>query len=70
MHPVMLENIELCGYEAPTPIQKYTLPAIHKGLDVVAIAQTGKFPSVCIWLTISNVFKKAPARPQLTLFPS
>ncbi|OHE96437.1 DEAD/DEAH box helicase [Colletotrichum orchidophilum] len=31
LHPVMLENIALCGYEAPTPIQKFTLPAIHKG---------------------------------------
>lgn len=38
----MLENINLCGYDAPTPIQKYTIPAIHKGLDVVAVAQTGK----------------------------
>lgn len=42
LHPVMLENVELSGYEAPTPIQKYTFPAVHKGLDVVAVAQTGK----------------------------
>nr|XP_036588886.1 DEAD/DEAH box helicase [Colletotrichum truncatum]KAF6800528.1 DEAD/DEAH box helicase [Colletotrichum truncatum] len=41
LHPVMLENIELSGYDAPTPIQKYTIPAIHMGLDVVAVAQTG-----------------------------
>ncbi|KDN61868.1 putative DEAD/DEAH box helicase [Colletotrichum sublineola] len=36
LHPVMIENVDLAGYDAPTPIQKYTLPAIHKGLDTAA----------------------------------
>jgi hypothetical protein len=42
LHPVMLRNVELCGYEVPTPIQKYCLPAIGLGYDVIGIAQTGK----------------------------
>jgi ATP-dependent RNA helicase DDX3X len=42
LHPAMLRNIELAGYETPTPIQKYTLPSIHMGYDVVGIAQTGE----------------------------
>ncbi|KAK1717562.1 DEAD/DEAH box helicase [Colletotrichum lupini] len=54
LHPVMLENIDLCGYEAPTPIQKYTLPAIHKGLDVVAIAQTGSGKTAAYLIPILN----------------
>jgi ATP-dependent RNA helicase DDX3X len=37
----MLENIELCGYENPTPIQKFTIPSILMGHDVIGIAQTG-----------------------------
>lgn len=42
LHPVMLENVKLAGYQVPTPIQAYTLPAVFKGYDLVACAQTGK----------------------------
>lgn len=42
LHPVMLENIKLCKYEVPTPIQAYVLPSILKNIDVIGIAQTGK----------------------------
>ncbi|KAK7426764.1 hypothetical protein QQZ08_006800 [Neonectria magnoliae] len=41
LHPVMLENVELCGYDNPTPIQKFTIPSILQGHDVIGIAQTG-----------------------------
>ncbi|KAM0252695.1 hypothetical protein ACHAP5_000987 [Fusarium lateritium] len=41
IHPAMLENIELCGYDNPTPIQKFTIPSILQGHDVIGIAQTG-----------------------------
>lgn len=42
LHPAMLKNVELAGYLTPTPIQRYCLPAIHMGYDVIAIAQTGE----------------------------
>ena len=42
LHPVMYENVRLCGYQTPTPIQRYCIPAIKMGHDVIAIAQTGK----------------------------
>jgi hypothetical protein len=29
------------GYDAPTPIQKYTIPSMLQGHDVIGIAQTG-----------------------------
>lgn len=72
LHPVMLKNVQLAGYDAPTPIQRYCLPAIHNGYDVIGIAQTGMY-----WthlelarperlLTISQ----DPARPPRTSFPS
>lgn len=41
LHPAMHRNIQLAGYEAPTPIQKCTLPSIHMGYDTIGIAQTG-----------------------------
>ena len=37
----MLNNVRLCGYEVPTPIQSYVLPACFMGQDIVGIAQTG-----------------------------
>jgi ATP-dependent RNA helicase DDX3X len=48
LHPVMLENVKLCKYAVPTPIQAYTIPAVLTGHDVVGVAQTGMsiaFPS-------------------------
>lgn len=38
----MVENIALCGYDSPTPVQAYTIPAVLQGRDVIGIAQTGK----------------------------
>ena len=38
----MLENIKKCGYEIPTPVQAYCLPAVFTNNDVIAIAQTGE----------------------------
>lgn len=37
----MLENVKLCRYTIPTPIQSYCIPAVLTGHDVVGIAQTG-----------------------------
>lgn len=37
----MLKNVELCGYQSPTPIQAYCMPAIFCNKDIIAIAQTG-----------------------------
>ncbi|GKT62333.1 DEAD/DEAH box helicase [Colletotrichum tofieldiae] len=54
LHPVMMENVELAGYDAPTPIQKYTMPAIHKGLDVVAVAQTGSGKTAAYLIPVLN----------------
>lgn len=41
LHPVMLENVKLCRYKVPTPIQAYCLPSVLKGIDIIGIAQTG-----------------------------
>jgi superfamily II DNA/RNA helicase len=41
LHPAMAKNIALAKYTVPTPIQKYCIPAIRAGHDLIAIAQTG-----------------------------
>jgi ATP-dependent RNA helicase DDX3X len=38
----VLSNVQRCGYDEPTPVQAYTIPAVLQGVDVVAISQTGK----------------------------
>ncbi|KAI5289115.1 hypothetical protein KEM54_004390 [Ascosphaera aggregata] len=43
LHPVMLENIRLCRYTVPTPIQAYSIPAVLTNHDLIAVAQTGKY---------------------------
>ncbi len=45
IHPIVRENISLCGYEFPTPIQAYAIPAVLTSHDLIAIAQTGLRPS-------------------------
>ena len=42
LHPVLLRNVKLCGYDVCTPVQAYCVPAILKGHDVFASAHTGK----------------------------
>jgi ATP-dependent RNA helicase DDX3X len=41
LHPVIVENIQLCKYDVPMPIQSYIIPAVLSGHDVVGISQTG-----------------------------
>ncbi|KAK4124996.1 DEAD-domain-containing protein [Parathielavia appendiculata] len=54
LHPAMLRNVELAGYSVPTPIQRYCLPAIHLGYDVIGIAQTGSGKTAAFLIPILN----------------
>lgn len=37
----LLDTLDECGYESPTPIQALTIPALLEGRDVLGQAQTG-----------------------------
>ena len=37
----LLTNIALARYEKPTPVQKYSIPIVSQGRDLMACAQTG-----------------------------
>ena len=55
-----MENVKLAGYDVPTPIQQYTLPAINKGHDIVACAQTGSGKTAAFLIPIlSKLMGKA-----------
>lgn len=43
---VLMENIKKCKFKEPTPIQKYTIPIILSGKDLMASAQTGSGKTV------------------------
>ncbi|KAL8950241.1 MAG: hypothetical protein Q9222_003707 [Ikaeria aurantiellina] len=60
LHPTVRENVKRCGFEIPTPIQAYCLPAVLKNLDVIGIAQTGSGKTAAYLIpTISKLMGKA-----------
>ncbi|KAL9713827.1 ATP-dependent RNA helicase ded1 [Leucoagaricus gongylophorus] len=41
LDPILLENIAYAMYVTPTPVQKYSIPIVANGRDLMACAQTG-----------------------------
>ena len=44
-----MSNIQKCNYVRPTPVQKFAIPIVTQGRDLMACAQTGSGKTVSAW---------------------
>ncbi|ETI27608.1 hypothetical protein G647_00057 [Cladophialophora carrionii CBS 160.54] len=75
LHPVVLENIKLCGYKLPTPIQAYAIPSVITNHDMIGVAQTGSGKTGAMLIPVisklmGKVKKLAAPRPGLNFDPN
>jgi ATP-dependent RNA helicase DDX3X len=60
----LLSNIELARYTTPTPVQKYSIPIVEMGRDLMACAQTGSGKTGgFLFPVLSQLFEKGPISP-------
>eukprot|EP00931_Biecheleriopsis_adriatica_P045892 TRINITY_DN262_c0_g1_i3.p1 TRINITY_DN262_c0_g1~~TRINITY_DN262_c0_g1_i3.p1 ORF type:complete len:608 (+),score=119.64 TRINITY_DN262_c0_g1_i3:95-1918(+) len=59
----LTDNINRCGYDAPTPVQKYSVPAVLEGSDVMVTAQTGSGKTAAFLVPIITAALKAGPKP-------
>ncbi|MCJ1307866.1 DEAD-box ATP-dependent RNA helicase [Agyrium rufum] len=64
----LISNIHLASYKTPTPVQKYSIPIVMSGRDLMACAQTGSGKTGgFLFPILSQAFINGPsAQPQQT----
>ncbi|CAI2176783.1 5573_t:CDS:2, partial [Funneliformis geosporum] len=64
LEPHLISNIELAHYSTPTPVQKYSIPIVSNGRDLMACAQTGSGKTGgFLFPILSELFKHGPSPP-------
>ncbi|RLV95026.1 ATP-dependent RNA helicase DED1 [Spathaspora sp. JA1] len=62
LDPVLVENITLSRFTKPTPVQKYSVPIVTGGRDLMACAQTGSGKTGgFLFPVLSESFQSGPA---------
>ena len=64
LDPVLLENIAYARYNTPTPVQKYSVPIVAAGRDLMACAQVCLFYCLIFFRSL-NFDRIRPARVKL-----
>ncbi|XP_018371779.1 PREDICTED: ATP-dependent RNA helicase vasa isoform X4 [Trachymyrmex cornetzi] len=60
LRTILLENITKSGYTKPTPVQKYAIPIIISGRDLMACAQTGSGKTAAFVVPILHTLLENP----------
>lgn len=60
LRTILLDNIKKSGYTKPTPVQKYAIPIIMSGRDLMACAQTGSGKTAAFVLPILHTLLDSP----------
>ncbi|KAL4906527.1 P-loop containing nucleoside triphosphate hydrolase protein [Aspergillus multicolor] len=60
----LISNIALARYQTPTPVQKYSIPIVMNGRDLMACAQTGSGKTGgFLFPILSQAYQNGPAAP-------